>query len=203
MLKNYFKKKSKFAIFIGKFAIFIGILIGIVLLLLMNPGTRKDMAVLVIKPTLFINQPTVKSDKKLLKDETYNWQLSSTNGDKIIFDDLKGKVVLVNLWATSCPPCIAEMPDFQKLYNDYGDEMEFLFISHENTDVIKMFLDKKGFSLPSYHPVTQYPADFEINSVPTTFVINKKGEIVISKKGVAHWNGKRMRGILDALIGED
>ena len=193
MLKNYFRKKTKFAIAID-------IVIGIVLLLLLIPGTRKDMVALMLKPTLFFHQPKVNSEKPTLKADTYNWQLKDMTGEKISFNKLSGKVVFINIWATWCPPCIAELPDLQKLYNDYGDKVEFLFISNENTEVIKAFLDNKDFTIPAYIPLTQYPSDFETSSIPTTFVINTNGEIVINKAGLAKWNSKRIRGVLDALL---
>jgi thiol-disulfide isomerase/thioredoxin len=195
-LKNYFKKKTKFALIIDA-------LMGIMLILFLIPATRKDMAALILKPTLFIHQPKVNDEKPALLPETYKWVLKDMTGERISISKFSDKVIFINLWATWCPPCIAEMPDLQKLYNDYGDKVEFLFVSNESTDVINSFLEKKKFTLPAYTPVSQYPSDFETQSIPTTFIINKKGEIVIRKAGVAQWNSKRMRGILDALIASE
>ncbi len=193
MLKNYFKKKSKFSIAID-------IVIGIMLLLLLIPATRKDMAGLMLKPTLFLHQPKVNSVKPKLNNEVYAWQLKDMYGKHLTYSQFANKVVFINLWATWCPPCIAELPDLQKLYNDYGDKVEFLFVSNENIKVISEFLQKKKYTLPAYTPISEYPVDFETRSIPTSFVINKDGEIVISKKGVAKWNSKRIRGVLDVLL---
>jgi len=193
MIKEYFKKKSKFALGID-------IVVGIMIILLIIPATRKDMGALILKPTLFIHQPKINAVKPVLMPDTYGWQLKDLTGERIRFSEFSGKVVFVNLWATWCPPCIAEMPDLQKLYNDYGDKVVFLFVSNEEIDVLKGFLEKKNYTLPVYIPVTEYPADFETSSIPTSFVINKKGELVISKKGVAKWNSKRIRSVLDTLI---
>jgi hypothetical protein len=66
--------------------------------------------------------------------------------------------------------------------------------------VVQKFINKKHYTLPTYRPITQYPADFETSSIPTTFVINKKGEVVIRRAGVAQWNSKRIRGVLDVLL---
>ncbi len=195
MLKNYFKKKSKFSIAID-------IVIGIMLLLLLIPATRKDMAGLMLKPTLFLHQPKVNSVKPKLLNETYAWQLQDITGKHFTFSEFANKVVFINLWATWCPPCIAEMPDLQKLYNDYGDRVEFLFVSNEDVGVISKFLEKKEYTLPAYMPLSKYPDDFETRSIPTSFVINKNGEIVIAKKGVAKWNSKRIRGVLDILLNQ-
>lgn len=195
MLKKYLKKKTPIAIGID-------VAIIIALILLAIPATRKDMAALILKPTLLIHQPKVNSNKPVLSTDSYEWKIANSDGITLKFDEFKGKVVFINLWATWCPPCIAEMPDLNKLYLDYADKVEFLFVSHEESAVVNDFIAKKGFSLPVYKPVTQYPADFETNSIPTTFVINKNGEIVISKSGVANWNSRKVRNILDILISQ-
>ena len=193
MLKEYFKKKSKLSIVID-------VAIGIMLLLLLIPGTRKDMAALILRPAIYIHQPKVKANKVKLKENTYNWKLQNVDGIVFTLHDFKDKVVFINLWATHCPPCIAEMPDLQKLYNDYGSKVEFLFVSNEEAEKVNRFMTKKKLSLPTYKPLSQYPDDFETSSIPTTFVVNKEGEIVIHKVGLAKWNSQRIRKVLDALI---
>lgn len=194
-LKRYFKRKSKLSIAID-------IVIGTVLILLIIPATRKDMAAIILKPTLFIHQPKVADTKLKLRDEAYQWTLKDMEGKQVFLEQYKGRVVFINLWATWCPPCIAELPDLQKLYNDYKNDVVFLFISNENPNTIKTFMDKKGYTLPAFVPVTQYPADFETSSIPTSFLISKNGKLVMIKKGVAKWNSQRMREILDTLINQ-
>lgn len=195
MLKNYIKKKSKFGLAIDLFML-------ILLVLLLIPATRKNTAAFILKPTLFIHQPKVKTDRVEISTQAYNWQLKNLDGEGVSLSELSGKVVFINLWATWCPPCIAELPDLIKLYDDYGDKVVFLFISNESLPALKAFVDKKGYQIPVYFPVTGYPADFEANSIPTTFIVNKKGEIVVQKNGVAKWNSNRTRNILNTLIAE-
>jgi thiol-disulfide isomerase/thioredoxin len=192
MLKKYFKKKSKLGIVID-------ILIVILFIFILIPATRKQTIALILKPTLFIHQPKVNKEQPKLLEETYNWELRDITGEYLYFNKFRNKVVFINLWATWCPPCVAELPDLQKLYNDYNDKVEFLFISNESKSVIDEFMKKSEFDLPVYIPVSQYPTDFETNSIPTSFLINKNGEVVISRKGVAKWNSKRIRGVLDVL----
>ena len=195
MLKKYFKNKSKLSIAIDIFIV-------VVLILLLIPGTRKYTAATIIKATMIVHQPKVNKDKPVVNADAYSWQLQDMTGERIKFGRYKDKVVFINLWATWCPPCIAELPDLQKLYDDYGDRVEFLFISNESQSVINTFLEEKQFTLPAYIPLTDYPIDFTTNSIPTSYLINKKGEIVIAKKGVAQWNSKRVRGVLDVLVKE-
>lgn len=195
MIRKYFKRKSPIAIIID-------VAIVLALILLAIPATRKDVAALLLKPTMILHQPSVNSIKPILQSETYNWKLENSGGITLDFNEFKNKVVFINIWATWCAPCIAEMPELNKLYNDYSNDVEFLFVSHENIEMVNQFISQKGFSIPVYKPITQYPVDFETTSIPTTFVINKQGEIVINKSGLANWNSKKVRDILDILINQ-
>lgn len=193
MLKKYFQKKSKLGIVID-------VAIFLLLLLLIIPSTRKNTAALLLKPTLIIHQPREEKQKLTLQDDVYQWQLSDVNGRMITLSDFKEKPLFINFWATWCPPCIAEMDGLQKLYDEYGTRVAFLFITNDETAKVKEFLKEKGYSIPVYFPQSKYPKDFEISSLPTTFLISSKSEIVINKKGVAQWNGTRIKNILDKVL---
>ncbi|RUA12580.1 MAG: TlpA family protein disulfide reductase [Flavobacteriia bacterium] len=131
---------------------------------------------------------------------TYNWNLSDTQGNAVDFNDYKGKVVLVNFWATWCPPCVAEMPSYQDLYNDYKDKMEFVFVASDDQGKVMKFLADKGYKLPVYFQTSKAPEELRSNSLPTTFIIDKKGRIVVDKTGAADWNSGKVRDMLDDLI---
>ena len=133
---------------------------------------------------------------------TYHWQLGSLEGEKLNLTDSEGKVILINFWATWCPPCVAEMPSLQSLYTDYGDRVDFYFVSMENPEKIAPFMEKKGYDFPVFIPVQEVPAAIRSNSLPTTYVISKKGDIVIDKSGAADWNSKKVRKLLDQLLAE-
>ncbi|MCK9205601.1 MAG: TlpA family protein disulfide reductase [Salinivirgaceae bacterium] len=195
VFKNYFQKKSKFGLAID-------ILIGIMIIFLIIPATRKDMAALILKPTLFIHQPKLIKKRVAINPATYNWRLMQMDGTEIELNQFKDKVLFINFWATWCPPCIAEMPQLQKLYESYGDKAVFLFVSNEELPLVEQFIKSKEFTLPVYIPITQYPTDFDTNSLPTTFIVSKKGELVLAKYGVAQWNSKRIHKILDKLVEE-
>ncbi len=192
-IKNYFAKKSKLGI-----AIDVAILTFLIFLAI--PGTRKDAAALLLKPTLILHQPKVKKEKPVVAPTSYDWQLRTLEGKPVVLNAMADKVLFINLWATWCSPCLAEMPDLQALYEDYGDRVSFLFITNEKTAMVKEFMAEKEYSLPVFVPVTNYPAAFETNTLPTTFIVNKKGEIVVHHTGLAKWNSQRVRNVLDILI---
>ncbi len=145
--------------------------------------------------------PSVKNVEKSDKIDSYNWNLQGLNTQSINFSDLKNKVVFVNFWATWCPPCRAEMPMIQKLYNDYKDKVAFVFVTTENWNTVEQFFNKNEYDLPVYNSSGLPPNKFtETNSIPASYLIDKEGNILISKVGAANWNSKKVRNLLDDLI---
>lgn len=172
-----------------------------ILVLLIVPKTRGRIQIWLSTGMALISPSTIDEEKQG-NIETYNWQLKDANGNITDFEDAKGKVVLVNFWATWCPPCIAEMPSFQKLYQDYQDKIVFLFISNETTEVTERFLKKKEYTFKTYSGVTENPKALNINGIPRTFLIDKSGNIVIDKTGAANWNSDFVRNTIDELLKE-
>ena len=106
------------------------------------------------------------------------------------------------MWATWCPPCVAEMPSLQDLYNDYKDQVVFVFVTSEGAEKVTPFMEKNNYNLPIYNMMSKEPDLLSTQSIPTTYLINKKGEIVIKKTGAANWNSTKVRNQLDELIKE-
>ncbi|TMM53373.1 TlpA family protein disulfide reductase [Maribacter algarum] len=141
-----------------------------------------------------------KEDQLILS--CYNWKLSNARGEVFNFKDVEGKVVLVNYWATWCPPCVGEMPSLQELYNEYGDKVEFVFVAHDEGEKVKDFMSKKEYNFPVYFEKSSSPIVLSTKSIPTTFIIDKKGKIVVRKTGAADWNGNSTWEILERLLAE-
>jgi len=136
-----------------------------------------------------------KEDQIYLKD--YNWQLQGLDEQQVNLESFKGKVIVVNFWATWCPPCIAEMPSFEQLYQDYGEKVVFLFVANDEPERVKIFLEKKDLSIPVFFQTSRAPDEMSSNSLPTTYIINTKGYIVASKVGAADWNSQKVRSLLN------
>ncbi|MFD1294028.1 TlpA family protein disulfide reductase [Lutibacter holmesii] len=145
--------------------------------------------------------PSVNEVAEAEKIATYNWNLKGLNTDSVNFNSFKGKVVFVNFWATWCPPCRAEMPMIQKLYNDYKDDVAFVFVTSENWATVEAFFKKNSYNLPTYNSVSSPPNKFtETNSIPASYLLDQKGNILISKTGAADWNSEKVRNLLNDLI---
>ncbi len=173
------------------------IFLVLIVVLIFTP-VGKHAKILVNRLLAFSPAVTKVENREVVKN--YNWELRSLDGSSFNLNAAKEKVVLVNLWATWCPPCIAEMPSLQKLYDDYKDKVVFLFVSDEADAVINDFLTKKEYTMPVFHSRSKTPETLFSKSIPATYLINKKGEIVISKKGAADWNSKKVRTLIDELL---
>ncbi|WP_179334679.1 TlpA family protein disulfide reductase [Winogradskyella costae] len=174
----------------------------IILLLIFIPQTREPIQVLFHKGFSYINTSTVidKVERKTISN--LNWDLASADGKRLDFNATKGKVVLINFWATWCPPCIAEMPSLQELYDDYGDEVVFLFVTNDDFETVEKFKLNKGFSFDVFTPLSEAPEELRAHSIPRTFILNKASEIVIDESGALNWNSTKVRKQLDALLSE-
>lgn len=176
------------------------IIIIVIILAMVIPQTRKPIQIFVNKLISFA--PSVNAEEDREKIEDYNWVLESNRGKRIEFSKFQGEVIIVNFWATWCAPCIAEMPSFQELYQDYQDKVTFLFVSAEQHQTVENFMKRKRFDLPAYKMLTRAPEPMDGRTLPTTYVLSKNGSIVIDKIGAADWNSKSFRSTLEKLLTE-
>lgn len=144
--------------------------------------------------------PVEQREQQVLED--YNWEVEGMDGTMLAFRELKGKVILINFWATWCPPCVAEMPGFQKLYSDYGDKVEFLFIARDQKEKVNRFLTRKEYKLPVYFESGLTPKILFNTALPTTYIIDGKGRIVMAEVGNRDWNSTDTRTFLNSLLAE-
>jgi len=140
-------------------------------------------------------------DERVTMSE-YDWTLIDVNGDPINLANFKNKVVIINIWATWCPPCIAEMPSFQKLFYDYKENKEvvFFFVANDEAVKVKNFLNRKGYDLPVYFSVSQVPVELSSGSLPTTYILNKQGQIIVHKVGALDWSSSKIKELIEGLI---
>ena len=123
-------------------------------------------------------------------------QIFSTN-------DLKGKVVFINFWATWCPPCRAEMPSLNQLYTRLKDDQRFVFLfvsEDDNLAKAKEYLTQKSFSIPLYSRSSNLPNEVFDGTLPTTIVLNKEGQLVMKHEGLAGYNTEAFIEQLKALL---
>ena len=116
--------------------------------------------------------------------------ITDVNGNVINMNDFKGKKVFVNLWATWCPPCRAEIPSIEKLYNKADKEkVVFVMLSlDDNFDKAKEFAKSNNLQLPVYYPAQNLPAMFNTDGIPATFIFNENGELIKQNTGMEDYD---------------
>ncbi|EAY29984.1 TlpA family protein disulfide reductase [Microscilla marina] len=128
----------------------------------------------------------------------YNFQLRSLDGKLFNFNDLRGKTVFLNIWASWCPPCIAEMPDIHQLYKEvHSKHIKFVMLSlDDDPKKAARFIQRKGYSFPVYTQATALPPAYSSKTIPTTFVISPQGKIVVKHTGMAAYNTDKFKKLL-------
>lgn len=176
------------------------LLLLMLLALLFIPQTGTPIKVFFNRVFAFSPSEIEQEDREQLTN--YNWELRDLKGVSKNFKSSDGSVVVLNIWATWCPPCIAEMPSFQELYNDYGTEVDFYFVSLEDAAIVQRFVTKKGYDFPVFTTQNQFPKELATTTYPTTYVISKSGAIAMEKSGAADWNSDTVRESIDRLLSE-
>lgn len=114
------------------------------------------------------------------KREHPEFTLTDLSGKSWKFSELRGKVVLVNFWATWCPPCRKEMPDLETLYQRFGPKgFVVLGISDEDAAKVKPFIEERRISFPILlDPGRKVNEAFVVNGIPKSFVYDREGKLV-------------------------
>jgi peroxiredoxin len=129
----------------------------------------------------------------------------SLKGEKIATVDLKGKVVLVNFWATDCPVCMKEMPDMVRTYDKFRDRgFEFVAVAmrHDPPNVVIRYTEKNRLPFKvALDPAGEIAQAFgDVKLTPTTFVIDKRGDIVLRVSGEPDF--AKLHELLDKMLAE-
>jgi thiol-disulfide isomerase/thioredoxin len=131
----------------------------------------------------------------------YDWIIHSLDGHEVKLSEFKDKVVFLSFWATWCPPCVAEMPSIQRLYDSIKDQgIVFLCVSKEDGRAIRKFVGKRNFTFPNYTLNGDPPDVFKSRGIPTTFIINRDGTIVFKHIGTAKWDEDSCIQFLKGLL---
>ena len=120
--------------------------------------------------------------------------------------DYKGQVVLLNVWATWCPPCREEMPSIEKLQHEFGPQgLKIVAVSVDEpgaADKVREFAKELGLTFEILHdPSRAIDAQYQITGWPETFVIGREGTIRRKVIGAADWNSDANRALIRGLLG--
>lgn len=145
-----------------------------------------------------IFSPTVSPQEEVLAAD-YNLDLQDLSGNVYSLEDFRGKTVFLNFWATWCPPCVAEMPGIEALFQKTNrEEVVFIMISVDDDPAkVEAFLKKNNYSLPVYFLMSSLPKVYHNNSIPRTYILNPEGFITSQKIGMANYNTASFQAFLE------
>lgn len=131
-----------------------------------------------------------------------DFEMTFLDGETLSFEEYRGKKVLLNFWATWCGPCVGEMPAFQKLADEYPEELVILAVNcSEDQRTVQKFVQSKGYTFPVILDTDgAIQAMFGgITSIPLTVIIDEEGYIVTASKGAV--DADTMYGVYKEALG--
>lgn len=149
--------------------------------------------------------PTSQDAQELPQLADYDSEVYLDGGNPISLTQIAaGRPLVLNFWATWCPYCIDELPDFQEIRDEYGDRVSFAFVdatdgTRETVDDARSFVQQNGYDLPVYYDIDRKAvADYGITAFPTTVVVAADGSIQVISPGTI--DPQKMRQALDSLL---
>ncbi|MBC6608187.1 TlpA family protein disulfide reductase [Hymenobacter sp. BT188] len=132
----------------------------------------------------------------------HNLPLVALGGKNVNLSELKGKVVFVNMWASWCPPCVAEMPGIHALYEKVDKtKVAFVMISFDEKPAkAQALLKRRSYTFPVYFPTGPLPAPFNSSAIPSTVILGPDGQVAARHDGMAEYDTPEFKAALENLF---
>ncbi|WBU89869.1 TlpA family protein disulfide reductase [Cellulophaga omnivescoria] len=144
--------------------------------------------------------PSVITKENQKKVTDYDWVLKDEDHNLFNFTKSKGNVIFINNWASWKVHCEAELQSIQKFYNDYKNKVDFYIITNEEKDVVEEFMQLKKFNFPVTYLIIDAKHAVNTTKVPSSYVIDKQGNIVIYEEGISNWDNNKVYQTIDKLL---
>ncbi len=144
-----------------------------------------------VKRNLFPNNDIEISNQTPLNEQSLTLELKGYNTPDLDLKDTKGKTTFLHFWGTWCPDCRLEMPSVQAFYDAHKEDINFVLVDIETSgDYSKLtkFIEKESYTLPFYEPASPMSVQLKVDYFPTTFIIDKEGNIVSKHEGATDWS---------------
>jgi cytochrome c biogenesis protein CcmG, thiol:disulfide interchange protein DsbE len=138
---------------------------------------------------------------------TVDFTLPDVQGKVVRLSDLRGRPVLINLWATWCYPCREEMPSMNALYTDYhakGLVIVAIAMDAGGKPVVSPFMQAYGLTFPVLlDPQNMLGVRLQVSGIPTSYLLDKWGRIIGIETGARDWNTRKIRRLVEQLLAEE
>jgi thiol-disulfide isomerase/thioredoxin len=135
--------------------------------------------------------PTLNVDESQMRDAGTEFYFADSTFETKSIANYRGKVVFLNIWASWCPPCIAEMPSIASLSSQLKDDDDIVFLlvsMDENFEDAQQFMESRDLDMPIYHYRGKDRETYSSDLIPTTYVITPNGKIAMEKQGMAKYD---------------
>ncbi|WBW98320.1 TlpA family protein disulfide reductase [Oceanirhabdus sp. W0125-5] len=125
------------------------------------------------------------AEEKIEYNQDINFTLKDLDGNEVSISDFQGKKVFINFWATWCPSCKVEMPDMQKIWEEFGEEVVVVAVDiGESKDTVQKYIDKEGYTFKVLLDVEKVIGQkFGITAIPTSILLDENGNLIYGVKG--------------------
>jgi len=148
----------------------------------------------------FAKTPTIISTENRRKIESYDWKLKDAEWDYFNFNKAKGKVVLINFWASWNLPSRAQLDDIQEMYDQYKGKIEFYIITDEERADPEEMMNRKGYTFPITYRIIGEPSPFKLLEPSGTYLLDSDGSIIIHQTEISDWDNEKVTDFLDSLL---
>jgi cytochrome c biogenesis protein CcmG/thiol:disulfide interchange protein DsbE len=136
-----------------------------------------------------------------------DFTLPDVQGHLVRLADLRGRPVLINIWATWCSPCREEMPSMNALYKDYsakGLAMVAIATDTEGQPVVAPFMQAYGLTFPILlDPQNMVGTQLQVPGIPTSYLLDKRGRVIDLVIGARDWYSRKIRHLIEQLLAEE
>lgn len=133
-----------------------------------------------------------------------DFEAADLDGKKVKISDFKGKVVMLNFWATWCPPCKKEMPSMETLYQTLKHEKDFIMLAvdlMEDPELVKDFVKRYNYHFPVLLDELGTGGKlYDVQAIPTTVIIDRRGNVIGGARGAMDWSSQAMVDGFKALL---
>ncbi|PCJ96956.1 MAG: hypothetical protein COA50_06610 [Flavobacteriaceae bacterium] len=149
---------------------------------------------------LFASSPKIIVEAERTRIVDYDWKLKDADWGFFNFEKSRENVIFISIWASWKLPCHAELRGIQKLYDIYGNKVDFYIITNEEKPPVEEFMEKNKYTFPVTYLIIGEKMPINSKKVPSSYLIDQKGNIVIYEDDITSWNSGKVHKVIDALL---